>query len=172
MECLGEFGLMPRDLRVWFFSRLHPCSLAKLRVNNTLKTFIDMDVRRYILNELLSLNPDAPTFPREFAVITLQERNKWTIKCIVCGINCKVNGGFRIRPDIFGRNVIVREKDGGRIVTVITQCLSPKTMGWCYRCFLVNGNDPFKKYHMTLDNTVNGNDPFKKYHMTLDNTVK
>lgn len=146
----GKFGVLPHYVRIWFFSRLHPYALAKLRVNNTLKTYIDADVRKNVWSELLSIDPWCGSVYSTQSHFTSYERNEWTVNCIMCWIDCKVLGGFYIRPDVHWRDVIVRWADSGKVVTVITRKQSPKTMGWCYRCILVNDNDPFSQFRVEL----------------------
>jgi len=44
----GDFEILPKCLKLWFFARFHPYALEKLRVNKSLKEFIDNEVKLYM----------------------------------------------------------------------------------------------------------------------------
>ena len=48
----GDFVIFPKCLKLWVFSRLHPFELDHLRVNKTLRDYINNEVKPYIINSV------------------------------------------------------------------------------------------------------------------------
>jgi hypothetical protein len=90
----GFFGWLTPDLRLWFFTRLHPHALAKIRRNKTLKAFVDEQVYPSITATLEQIPQSA-----EYEVILAP------LTCNACACFCKVGGGvkhsYKIDPSLF-----------------------------------------------------------------------
>lgn len=151
---LGLFELLPRDLRIWFFARLLPDVLPKLRRNQELKKFIDEAVYPYIEGKLtLTLEVN-----KEY------QRETKGLSCTECKCKCqRVGGAIKIPILSFGLDPRNYQPSGSVNFSRIDNYTfkiwpeehqpSSGTIGWaplefetgfvrlgvCYRCVLVNG---------------------------------
>jgi len=147
---LGLFECMPADLRLWFFARLDPSVLPRLRRNKELKRFIDEVVYPHIEGQLEML---------------LEGRNDYTrvrenLQCNQCSVGKvpRVGGVKKTFGGIFTYSFALNPGDQqpsgwpANFSRIDNYYLQPEELqpagtpigGWCYRCVLVKGLPPTK----------------------------
>lgn len=159
----GFFGWLPKALRLWFFARLNPQQLPKLRVNKALQKFIDDEVYPYIEVQLVSLLDGRPDYERQQAVLCRQCdcRVRRAVKMV--GVR-KVHF-FAVSPYVYSFALHPEERqpsghcnlsalgdlsdlsagtfDGSTKISAHVSEYEPFILlGLCYRCVLVNGLAP------------------------------
>lgn len=102
----GVFQQLPKDLRLWFFARLNPQQLPKLRRNKELKRFIDDEVYPYIETQIQAILQHTNDFTRVETDIVCSECN---CKQTTCG--GKARGGGVARRSIYTYNFALNPSD-------------------------------------------------------------
>ena len=168
MSEFGVFELLPAGLRRWFFARLNPTVLPRLRTNKTLKKFIDSEVFPYITENLADVDKSRD----DYCLVTGE------FHCTRCNSRVKTGGGMKpvpaggiysysygLKPDDyqpsgtanFSRidnrtlNIFPEEHQpsGTRNESTLssaftTDVLGSTSRGTCYRCVFVMGLPPPK----------------------------
>jgi hypothetical protein len=120
----GVFGKLPKDLRIWFFSRFHPRVLPRFRLNKTFKEFIESKVFFNITRELHRCI-----------------RGNWVITpevwCKECEC-CSMQGGGVVKK-------YTHQPTGTPMGTRLDNTIIMfRKEGWCYWCVLMKGLPPPK----------------------------
>lgn len=162
---LGYFEQMPAQLRLWFFARLDPRVLPKLRRNKELKRFIDEVVYPHIEGRLEMHLEGRNDYTREYEDLQCTQCSVGKVSR-VGGVKKTVFSGiytytFALNPDDlqpsgssnFSRidNFMIKPEEhqpagtinGGVLGrTFETGFTRLPTLGWCYHCVLVKGLPP------------------------------
>jgi len=162
---LGYFDQLPKGLRIWFFARLDPRALAKLRRNNKLKKFVDDEVRPHIGKQIeLVLEERLDYWQSSMRFLTCIQcscRKSHVVRGVTCMAPSQGNfsridnsyGDFfreeRYEPYIAGDEPYIAGDNSG--IHTYSFALNPSehghvnlssrldSYGICYRCVFVNG---------------------------------
>ncbi len=130
---LGIFKVLPKDLRIWFFSKLDQRALVKLRMNKSMKEYIDNNVYPYIEKRLEKYVEKNEMY--------LRLNHKYLI-CGKCGYLDRHVKGIR-EKNIYHISIVDNEyqvllSNTNHTLTDNTDKFTTAAVGICYRCVLIN----------------------------------